>query len=325
MAIGSSIDGATDRAKLLGILRAESAPPPSPALQALSDAARARHGTAVRAVLFYGSCLRDGIDEGKMADLYLLVDDYGAALGNPLSALGNRLLPPNVYYLACRHEGLSLKAKYAVLTLSAFRKGTTAAWFHPYLWARFAQPTAIAYCADEETRDSIIEGLGDAVVTLLGEAAPLMDGSFRGEDLWVEAFQRTYRSELRAEGPERARVIFRADAARYLAVTAALFHAEAADETGSDAARWFSQAQPSRRARRRAEWRWLLRRPWGKILSVLRLIKAAFTFQGGAGYLKWKIERHTGVEVELTPWQTRHPILAAPLLLWRLYRRGAIR
>ncbi|HMB77724.1 MAG TPA: hypothetical protein VKN76_15105 [Kiloniellaceae bacterium] len=310
---------------LLEILRSETAPPPSPALQALTDAARARHGDSVEAVLFYGSCLRDGIDDSKMADLYLLVRDYRSALGNPLAALGNRLLPPNVYYLECRHEGLTLKAKYAVLTLDVFGKGTSAAWFHPYLWARFAQPTAIAYCAGEKTRDRILAGLAGAVETLLGEAAPLMDAAFRGEDLWVEAFQRTYRSELRAEGPERARVIFQADAARYLAVTGSLFAAEEADTDGEGQTRWFSQPQPSRAARRRAALRWLLRRPWGKLLSVLRLIKAAFTFQGGAGYLKWKIERHAGVEVELTPWQARHPILAAPLLLWRLYRQGAIR
>ena len=58
---------------------------------------------------------------------------------------------------------------------------------------------------------------------------------------------------------------------------------------------------------------------------MLRLVKAASTFTGGPDYLAWKIERHSGVKVELTPWQRRHPILAAPGMFWRLYRRGAFR
>jgi hypothetical protein len=76
--------------------------------------------------------------------------------------------------------------------------------------------------------------------------------------------------------------------------------------------------------RRRAH-AWALRRACGKALNVLRLCKAAFTFEGGADYLAWKIERHSGVSLELADWQRRHPLLAAPALLWRLRRRGAVR
>ena len=313
-------------AELLEILGEETAHPASPELTALAEAARERHGEAVEAILFYGSCLRDGIDENKIVDLYLLVSDYRAAYESRLAAFFNGRLAPNVYYLECRHEGRSLKAKYAVLTTEVFAKGTTGAWFHPYLWARFAQPAAIAYCRDDATKAQVLEGLASAVETLLSEAAPLMDAEFRGEDLWIGAFQQTYRSELRAERSGRAREIFRNDEPRYLAVTAALFPAaESAEDSLGEQPRWFGQAQPSRTLRFKNKLRWWLRRPWGKLLSVLRLIKAAFTFKGGAGYLKWKIERHSGVAVELTPWQERHPILASPVLLWRLYRQGAVR
>ena len=60
-------------------------------------------------------------------------------------------------------------------------------------------------------------------------------------------------------------------------------------------------------------------------VPVLRLAKASFTFEAGPDYVAWKIRRHTGVPVALTPWQRRHPLLAAPLLLWRLARRNAVR
>jgi hypothetical protein len=54
-------------------------------------------------------------------------------------------------------------------------------------------------------------------------------------------------------------------------------------------------------------------------------MKGAFTFKDGAGYLLWKIERHSGVRHDLTPWQRRHPILASSVLFWQLYRKGAFR
>ena len=63
----------------------------------------------------------------------------------------------------------------------------------------------------------------------------------------------------------------------------------------------------------------------GKPLNILRLVKASTTFDGAARYAAWKIERHTGVPVEVTPWRERHPVLAAPAVLfsvWRKQRQG---
>ena len=70
---------------------------------------------------------------------------------------------------------------------------------------------------------------------------------------------------------------------------------------------------------------WWLRRVQGKLLSVLRLMKAAFTFQGGIDYIAWKLERHTGVPIEVTPKMRRQPLLYSWGLVWRLYRRGVFR
>jgi hypothetical protein len=58
---------------------------------------------------------------------------------------------------------------------------------------------------------------------------------------------------------------------------------------------------------------------------VLRLAKAAFTFSGGIDYLAWKINRHAGADIVITPWQRRHPLLAAVTLVPRLLRQGAVK
>ena len=42
------------------------------------------------------------------------------------------------------------------------------------------------------------------------------------------------------------------------------------------------------------------------------------TFEGAARYAAWKIERHTGMPVKITPLRERFPLLAAPQVLWDL-------
>jgi hypothetical protein len=68
-----------------------------------------------------------------------------------------------------------------------------------------------------------------------------------------------------------------------------------------------------------------MRRVWNRLLHVLRLFKAAGTFANGVDYLCWKIERHSGVRVEPTERMRRHPRLAAWRMMYRLWRRGALK
>ena len=56
-----------------------------------------------------------------------------------------------------------------------------------------------------------------------------------------------------------------------------------------------------------------------------RLLKAACTFDNAIEYVAWKVERHSGYRIEPTPFQRRHPLLAAPRLYWRLRRLGVFR
>ena len=64
----------------------------------------------------------------------------------------------------------------------------------------------------------------------------------------------------------------------------------------------------------------MLRASLGRFINVARVVKAAFTLDGAAWYGPYKIERHTGVRIQLTPCRERHPVLAAPAVLWRVLR-----
>jgi hypothetical protein len=60
------------------------------------------------------------------------------------------------------------------------------------------------------------------------------------------------------------------------------------------------------------------------LLNATRLVRAAGTFDGAARYAAWKVERHTGVAIEVTPWREKHPLLAAPGVLWRVWRQRTV-
>jgi hypothetical protein len=296
---------------VLRLVGEESAMPATPAVVAVAEAARQRHGAGIVAVLFYGSCLREQDDQGKLVDLYLLADRYRNVHRSRWIQLLNRVLPPNVYYIETAFEDRVIRAKYAIVKLSQFEKLVSRRTFEPYFWARFAQPTGVLWARSEAVRRRIIAALAEAARTTIREIRPLLADRVDPEQLWVRAFQETYATELRAEKPGRAAALFRTFGQRYREITDALLRQETAPISDS--------------ARRRTSWRWRRRRVAGKLLSALRLLKAALTFEGGASYLVWKIQRHSGVKLELSPWQQRHPILASGALFWRAYRAGGFR
>jgi hypothetical protein len=83
-------------------------------------------------------------------------------------------------------------------------------------------------------------------------------------------------------------------------------------------------ADPEQRLlREKQRWPGLRRR--GKLLTVARLAKAAFTYAGGIDYLAWKINRHAGTKIEIKPWQRKWPLVAALFLVPKLLIKGAVK
>lgn len=301
---------------LIELVERESHHPAEPAVLSIARAACQKatngHPDAVQAVLFYGSCLRGGTPYDGLVDLYLLLESYQDLQDNPVLRRLNRILPPNVYYIEAVHEGRTVRAKYAVMTLEQFAQRVGPDGFHPYFWARFAQPSGILLARDSESRRQTVTALARAVATLAQKTRALFRTPPTSEALWSRAFAETYRTELRAEGGGRARQLYDRYQERYDRAWNSLKNSRLLAE-----------------AEKQVQWKtalaWRMRRVVGKVLSILRLAKAAFTFADGQSYLLWKIERHSGVRVEPTAWQKRHPLLSAPVLAWRLYRRGGFR
>ncbi len=283
---------------LIDLVRAELSTPVDPRVAAMAQAIAAQYPGSARAVLFYGSCLRESELDGLMLDFYLIVSDYGDAYPKRWMAVANRLIPPNVFPF--QHDGLI--AKYAVLSEADFLRLNSAETRNVSVWARFAQPSRLVWAVDDTARDRAIASVAHAAPTLLAAAGPVV-----GEtplDWWRRAFTLTYSVELRAERSGRAQSVVDADAERYQR-----FSAPAIAEIAPDA----------------SAGGWSRRRLEGKGLSILRLAKASLTYAGGIDYLAWKINRHAGTKIEIKPWQRRWPLVAALTLVPRLMKSGAIR
>jgi hypothetical protein len=279
---------------------------------------QARHGAGVEAVLFYGACRRDG-DAAGLLDLYVLTGGYRAFYGRLLPALFNALLPPNVLHWCIDGPAGPLRAKVAVMSLRQFERRVRADSVDTTIWARFCQPSTLIHARDPVVRRRVERAVAQAVETAALWAVRLGPRAATPAGYWRELFAHTYGAELRAERGNRPdRILAGSDEWYGPALPAALSRLGLAAEMDEE-----GRLRPGPVG----NWsrRWALRRVCGKALNILRLIKAAFTFDGGPDYLAAKVARHSGVKVELTDWQRRHPVLAAPLLLWRLRRRGAVR
>jgi hypothetical protein len=268
-------------------------------------AARLGQEAGALAVLFYGSNLRTGSLEGVL-DFYVL-----------LPGPGERGLWPRVSYREWDHAGTRLRAKIATMSLARFAQAASGETIDTTIWARFVQPSALVWARGEGARAGVLAALEAAALTAARLAIAV--GPARGPEAeyWRALFRATYRAELRVEPPGREEAILAANQAHFDGLLpAALNHADI--PLMRDGA--MLEPRLGKRERRRILHWWNRRRRLGKGLNVMRLIRAAATFEGGMRYVAWKVERHTGLPVKISPLRERFPLAAAPSLLWQVWR-----
>ncbi len=281
-----------------------------------------RGGEATIAVLYYGSALRAGSLDGIL-DFYVLLDDVRAWPGSFLARFANRVLPPNVGYMEFQHAGQTLRAKFAVLSRGQFAQRVTTASLDTTIWARFSQPALLVWSRSVADHDAAVGLVAAAVGCAASWAARLGPVQGRAEEFWRALFARTYAAELRVETQSRAQDIIGKAPERYAQLLPLAWKDAGIAYRQNGDATLAPTLSPAQRDRARSSWAWRAR--LGRPLNIVRLLKASFTFEGATDYAAWKVERHSGVHVEVAPWQRRFPMLAAPVFYWKLRRRGVIK
>jgi hypothetical protein len=257
------------------------------------------------AVLFYGSNLRTGSLEGVL-DYYLLLP------GAPEKGMW-----PRVSYREWQANSATLRAKIATMTLAKFTEAAAGDTLDTTIWARFVQPSALIWARDDAAREAVREAVAAAARTAARLAVALGPERGSAEDYWRALFRATYQAELRVEKPGRESAILDVNREHFEGLLRAALGSGGVPY-GEGGATLVPRLHDAER-RCILAW-WQRRRRFGKLLNAARLVRAAGTFDGAARYAAWKVERHTGVKVELTPWREKHPVLAAPAVLWRVWR-----
>jgi len=317
------------------LVRAELLQPAPTAAVRLTDEILRRHGRAVAAVLFYGSCLRRHTSEGVL-DFYVLVDTYRDAYRSRLLAWANAALPPNVFYLEIESELGPLRCKYAVISLRDFERGARPGGLRSGIWARFCQPALAVHLRDATAREAVVAAVAESTVTAVAQTlyelptenqSTRKNGSTRKSGsirfttaaLWQQVLRGTYSAELRPEAPSTIQSLYEANPERYDRAARAVLARLGADVSGAGAEIEAILPADSKASMKRG---WSRLRVLAKLVYFVQLLKSAATFGDWLPYVLWKLERHTGKKIVPSERQRRYPYLFGwPLLLRVLWQR----
>lgn len=264
-----------------------------------------------QAVLFYGSNLRTGSLEGVL-DFYVLLP------GEQVERIW-----PRIGYREYASSAGTLRAKVATLSLAQFTRAAEGDSADTTIWTRFTQPSALIWTRDDHVRRQVAAAIGEAALTAASLAAVLGPEEGSWQDYWGALFRATYRAEFRVEQPGREDAILAAASEHFRVLLPLAWNAAGVPFAviGNDRYRPGITAGDRRRWNR---W-WRLRQRLGKPLNIVRLVKAATTFDGAADYAAWKVQRHSGVRLTVTPFRRKHPLLSVPGAAWELWRMRRVR
>ena len=276
-----------------------------PEAQEMTNFLTKKYKKDLMAIIFYGSALRFNTSDGFLLDFYVILRKLHPSIKNPLMRFFAHILPPNVYYYELERNGKICRAKVAIITMTAFKKGTSDQCFSPSLWGRFSQPIKLIYYDTERTKGIVTKALSNAIKTFLGNTIKSTEKKISISELWIKGLNLTYGCELRPESKSKINSIFENNKKRYEQIGKLALEELEIERYGTFEIKW-------------EKLKWFLRKYWTRSLNILRLIKAAYTFKGGIEYLVWKLERHRGIKIELTEKEKEKPILSTIKIFFKL-------
>lgn len=285
-------------------------------------------GGEVAAIILYGSQLHRSSPNAHSAwDLVVIVDAFppfhralrasGHHTRSPiLLNLMGAILPPYVTAFAPWGPGRPM-AKCVILRRDQFRRAMGLGSRDHFLKGRLVQHVETVWAASPGIAEDIEDILARARRETLDWVGPFLDDEpFDSARYSQEMLRVSFAAELRPESGDRVREVWQAQE-HWMVPTFAKVLAEAADDDV------LSRTDP---ALADSDVRYTLAHPPGawarlryrgyffrsKYRSVARWFKHVVTFNDWLTYIQNKVERRTGMTVELTEAERRWPLL----LLW---------
>jgi hypothetical protein len=290
---------------------------------------------ALRAVLLFGSRLVQTDPSAFSAyDLVAVVDDYsdfyrrlhasGAHSRSPrlMTALAG-VLAPNIIAFDPGLPGGEI-AKIMVFTQADFAGALSAGASDHFLRGRLAQSTRVLMARGPDIAREVDQLLAGTRRDVLQWAGPWLPERFTALELARRMLEVSYAAEVRPEAGGRVAAVFEAQSAFLSeAYSVVLAGAEAeglvvrAGEDEGGAPAW-------RLTQRAGSWSalgWRLYFLKSKARATSRWAKHMLTFDDWLTYIQRKVERRTGMRIELTPLERKLPLLVLWPKVFRVLRR----
>ncbi len=291
------------------------------ALTALTEKA----GKNLRAVIFFGSHLVNSMPgQHSATDWFVVVDDYrtfyrefSTWFGYPASLVAwlNRLLPPNVIHIPAA-TGAGIKA--VVISERDFARAMDTRAKDHFCKGRLVQKVKIIYARDDEIGELVEARIQDARLSTLNWVPLYTDEKFSVVSYCLAMMQTSYGAEIRPESSGRVLEVIAQQQTSLIESFQPVL--DAGVENGvleQDGQEYRLSQSPSRAQKWR--WRWYFRK--SKFRATLRWLKYVITFANWPDYIVRKLERRSGIKVELTDAERRWPLL----LMWPKIIRNFIR
>ena len=300
-------------------------PGPDPGAARLVDALRAAVGASeLRAVLLFGSRLvQASPDRYSAYDLVVVCEDYrafyqglgrvGATRRPPaLVAALNRVLAPNVIALAPNGWESGPVAKIMVIEPDAFDRALGPRAPDHFLKGRLVQQVALLHARDDASAAWVEARLDGARADVPRWVGPFLESPFTAEPAARRMLELSYAGEIRPEAGDRVRQVFDAQRTFLVGMLERILDDAVARERliridGAEPTYRF--ARPPGALDRLPVRLYFLR---SKARATARWLKHVVTFDNWLDYLARKVQRRTGMRVEISRWERRLPLL----LLW---------
>jgi hypothetical protein len=281
-------------------------------------------GPSTVALIHYGSHARRSDARPESAhDFFVIVDRYGDAFRALNRSVGTRfsprtatalarVLPPNVLAVAVPTH--PVRAKCAVLTVRDLTRLCSPTAKDHFTQGRLFQQVQVAWCRDPAGREAVIGALVRARIGTFHWARPYLPQRFTAEEYCRTLLETSFRAEVRPEREDRVASLLAAQRAVLLRAYDALLRRLAADGVLALEDGAYRQVQPPGALQ---SFRVRLHFGRSKARAILRWAKFIVLYEDWLGYIVAKIERRSGMAVELTERERRWPLV----FLWPKFIR----
>lgn len=303
---------------LRGALAAGLDSPASSETERLSDFLAAGFGPSAVAIIHYGSHAQYSDARPESAhDFFVVVDSYGDAYRSLAARVGtsysparaarlSRVLAPNVVAITESDTTRPLVAKCAVLSSQDFRRACSARARDHFTQGRLFQHAQLVWTRDAQSRAIVVDALVEARARTFCWGRAYLPPRFDVDTYCRILLETSFGAEVRPEGRERINALLSAQRETMVRMYAELLRSLADERILARDAKVYTDPNPPGLL---ARFRTAMYFRRSKFRATLRWLKYMALYDDWQDYLLRKLERRSGVSVELTERERRWPLI----------------